>query len=86
MKKRPSGRIINLVPIKQEMVRKRQVIQEYPFLDPLCQLVEGRVSFCVKAMYCSSQTRYETIMVDDINLTSLCDLSLAIPWTSWVRV
>jgi hypothetical protein len=78
----PSGRITTLVPIKQEMVRKRQMIQKCPFLDPLWQLVEGRVSFCVK----STQTRYGTIMVDDINLTSPRDLSLAMWWTSWVRV
>jgi hypothetical protein len=71
VKKHPFGRITTLVPIKQEMVRKRQVIQKCPFLDPLWQLVEGTVSFCVKAMYCSTQTRYGIIMVDDINLTSV---------------
>jgi hypothetical protein len=32
------------------------------------------------------KTRYETIMVDDINLTSPRDVSLAMQWTSWVRV
>jgi hypothetical protein len=68
------------------MVRKQQVIQKCPFLDPLWQLVDGRVSFCVKAMYCSTQTRYGTIMIDDVNLTSPRDLSLAMRWASWVRV
>jgi hypothetical protein len=62
------------------------VIQKCHFLDPLCKLVEGRVSFCVKAKYCSTQTIYRTIMVDDINLTSPRDLSLATQWTLWVRV
>jgi hypothetical protein len=37
-------------------------------------------------MYCSTQTRYRTIMVDDINLTSPRDLSLAMRWTTWVWV
>jgi hypothetical protein len=37
-------------------------------------------------MYCSTQTRYGTIMVDDINLTSPRDLSLAMRWTLWVQV
>jgi hypothetical protein len=86
VKKRHSSRITTLVLIKQEMVRKRQTIQKCPFLDPLWQLVEGRVSFCVKAMYCSTQTRYGTIMIDDINLTFPHDLSLAVRWTSRVRV
>jgi hypothetical protein len=86
MKKRPSGRITTLAPIKQEIVHKWQVIQKCPFLDPLWQLVEGRVSFCVKVMYCSTQTIYGTILVDDINLTSPRELSLAMWWTSWVRV
>jgi hypothetical protein len=45
-----------------------QVIQKCPFLDPLWQLVERRVSFCIKAKHSSTQTIYETIMVDDINL------------------
>jgi hypothetical protein len=85
-KKCPSGRITTLVPIKQEMVHKRQVIQKCPFLDPLWQLVEGRASFCVKALYCSTQTRYGTVMVDDINLTSPRDLSLAMRWTLLVWV
>jgi hypothetical protein len=85
-KKRRSGWITTLVPIKQEIVRKRQVIQKCPFLGPLWQLVEGRVSFCVKVMYCSTQTRYGIIMVDDINLTSPRDLTLAMRWTLWVRV
>jgi hypothetical protein len=70
--------------MKQEIVCKRQVIQKCPFLESLWQLVEGRVSFCVKAMYCLTQTRYRTIMVDDINLTSPRDLSLAMRWTTWV--
>jgi hypothetical protein len=48
--------------------------------------VRGGMSFCVKAMYCSTQIRHGTIMVDDINLTSPRDLSLAMRWTSWVRV
>jgi hypothetical protein len=86
VKKRPSGRITTLVPIEQEMICRWQVIQKCPLLDPLWQLVEERVSFCVKAMYYSTQTRYETIMVDEINLTSPRDLSLAMRWTSWVRV
>jgi hypothetical protein len=86
VKKHPSGQITTLVPIKQEMVHKWQVIQKCPFLVPLWQLVEGRVSFCFKAMYCSTKTRYGTIMVDDINLTSPHDLSLAMQWTSWVWV
>jgi hypothetical protein len=30
-KKRPSGRITTLVPIKQKMVRNQQVIQRFPF-------------------------------------------------------
>jgi hypothetical protein len=30
-KKHPSSQITTLVPIKQEMVRKRQVIQRCPF-------------------------------------------------------
>jgi hypothetical protein len=34
-KKRPSSQITIVVPIKQKMVRKRQVIQKCPFLDPL---------------------------------------------------
>jgi hypothetical protein len=85
-KKRPSVQITTLVPIEQEMVRKQQVIQKCPFLDPLWQLVEGRVSFCVEAMYCSTQTIYGIIMVDDINLTSSRDMSLAMWLTSWVRV
>jgi hypothetical protein len=85
-KKHPSSRITALVPIKHEMVCKRQVIQKCPFQDPIWWLVEGRVSFCVKAIYCFTQTRYGTTIVDDINLTSPHDLSLAIWWTSWVWV
>jgi hypothetical protein len=86
VKRHLSGQITTLDPIKQEMVRKQQVIQKCPLVDPFWQLVEGRVSFCVNAMYYSTQTRYRTIMVDDINLPSPRDLSLATWWTSWVLV
>jgi hypothetical protein len=40
-KKHSSGQITTLVPIKQETVRKRQVIKKYAFLDSLWQLVDG---------------------------------------------
>jgi hypothetical protein len=56
-----------------------------PFPRSIMAVGGGRV-FCVKATYCSTQTRYETIMVDDMNLTSPRDLSLAMWWTSWVWV
>jgi hypothetical protein len=46
MKKRPSSRITTLVPIKQEMVCRQQVIQKCPFLDPLWQLVEESLLLC----------------------------------------
>jgi hypothetical protein len=45
-KKRPSNRITIVVPIKQETVRKRQVIQKCPLLDPLWQLVEESLLLC----------------------------------------
>jgi hypothetical protein len=46
VKKHPSSRITTLVPIKQEMVHKWQVIQKCPFLDPLWQLVEESLLLC----------------------------------------
>jgi hypothetical protein len=45
-KRHPSGWITTLIPIKQEMVRKWQVIQKRPFLDPLWQLVEESLLLC----------------------------------------
>jgi hypothetical protein len=86
VKKRPSGWITTLVPIKQEMICMWQMIQKCPFLYPLWQLVEESLLLCQShVLFNSNKIQNNNGKWHKLNLCSWSELSHAVDLVALAR-